>query len=557
MRWQFTVTTLGLAACLFTVGCKKTNTSNHISTAKNGVASGKATQSTKPSTAATPELRCYEDLCHQELSVPEMMIKAATPSAEQQKYYQTHLAPLVNKVIAGRTSEIEAQLATFKAHESEYAKAPLNDTQKRIIKTVYLLLSPDVKEDVRKQVNEKVNSTLFSQAYALSLIKGPEGYFSKLYPDKSLLEAARSEAQYLMDAQKKINTEVKGKIVDVENAVIRRLLGGESVETSALQKMVVNSYGARLLETLAFSENDITGLIPLSDDDIRDLYRTSQVEGKLKSKIILLPQLQSMCAAEMFQAMNLYPQKSEIENFKQLGENVRGKVLETLSPQDPAYAVVQKAKIYPATDLDTAVKEWSALLNDESEEAQRNTAQASNMDSSASLTLAVILGLTQQNKIENCLDLVDLKISDATNTLDTGIRASWISIRQPSYGAGILAHEFGHLVSRYSNQFASRKQCLKDNQNSEVYTEEDFADHLAGQVLLRMENELQGKKVNYGCLLTSNEALKSLLNADKNDVHSSGLYRAVQLNLLMKKALPESCQTLAEQTAPQALKTCE
>ncbi len=556
MRWKFTITTLSLAVCFFAVGCKKT-TSSHISKAKNGPTSSSDPKTMKLSTANTQELRCYEDLCQQEVSLPEIKVKAAKPTDEQLKYYQTYLAPLVDKVIAARIARNEAMLANLNKHESEFSDLQLNDFQKRLIKAVYLLVSPDVDINLRITAGYKIRSTLFAQAYALHLIKGPEVYFSKLYPGKNLLEAARSEVQYLIDLQNRINSEVKGKVIDMENALSRKLLKGEPVEISALQNLVVKSYGARQLEILALSDNEVTRMIPLNDQSIRDLYNKSQIQEKLKKQMTLLPNLQTMCAVEMTQAMNLYPQKTEIENFKKLSEDVRARVLETLSQQDPAYAVVQKAKVYPPLDLDTSSKEWSTLLQGEIDDAQRSQEQAATMDSSTSLTIAVTLGLTLTDKIENCLDLVDLSVSDATNTLDTGIRASWLSIRQPSYGAGILAHEFAHLVSKYSNQFATRKQCLKDNQNSTVYVEEDFADHLAGQVLLQMQNSLKTKQVNYGCLFASGNAEKTLVNTDKSGVHSSELYRAVQLNLLLKKALPESCKTLAEGTAPQALKTCE
>ncbi|MFT6067697.1 MAG: hypothetical protein ACJAT2_001876 [Bacteriovoracaceae bacterium] len=152
-----------------------------------------------------------------------------------------------------------------------------------------------------------------------------------------------------------------------------------------------------------------------------------------------------------------------------------------------------------------------------------------------------------------------------------GIKVGPIAVKDFSNkGKQILAHELGHHVGHFMEKnrlshrttvkFKRTRECLAASHTEEVggevkmklstnrskkvrwkenkYSEEDFADWIASKA----------SDSNMACLFLKGEVLDIpnkdyFKNADKEDTHSSAVYRLLNIELNKKGKLPASCQT--------------
>lgn len=160
---------------------------------------------------------------------------------------------------------------------------------------------------------------------------------------------------------------------------------------------------------------------------------------------------------------------------------------------------------------------------------------------------------------------------------DLIIRLGWQSASFHQIGAGIMAHEIGHIVSSTANILESSdqdywktRQCSTDihqkllenhqgEHKAQQYQEEDWADAFA-VTTLKILNKTWPYVQNYACALTGIQDGKyvnnGLINASATDTHSTGLYRAVQVHTGLGKTLPESCTAYLGDQARVTSKTC-
>ncbi len=148
-------------------------------------------------------------------------------------------------------------------------------------------------------------------------------------------------------------------------------------------------------------------------------------------------------------------------------------------------------------------------------------------------------------------------------TFSNEIVVSWQSVVWPQYGAGIVAHELGHVLWQSVNGVSGLKetqQCT-DNQHQIFYDEtrspigtnsmEDWADIFSISVQKDLR-ESWPYTANFGCLLIYVDIEKQDfkenaldLTAESKELHSSDMYRLIQQQVGMS-SLPPSCLKLNE-----------
>lgn len=153
-------------------------------------------------------------------------------------------------------------------------------------------------------------------------------------------------------------------------------------------------------------------------------------------------------------------------------------------------------------------------------------------------------------------------VTDATLTSLGRILVSWFSVNFPRDGVGIIAHEFGHVVSKTlrsggpgliitpgAHRFADSLNCVARRnpfyqttggplmpwQNS-VWSEEDWADYFSAQILLELQKQSdlswRNSPRNYGCAMVVDTGTlygRNSIIPTPQDPHSSGFLRLLML----------------------------
>jgi hypothetical protein len=191
--------------------------------------------------------------------------------------------------------------------------------------------------------------------------------------------------------------------------------------------------------------------------------------------------------------------------------------------------------------------------------------------------------LTLSNRDKSMADVCDnrdpdLLIDHSISSMGF-ITLSWPTLADPVSGYGIIAHEFGHIVSAalkdlkiangnadptsYSNIY----DCVQKRQsgkNSLSTQEEDFADRFAAHVLKDSEANASGP-ANFGCLILKQGSvtrygksggLSMRWPSEYEYPHSPDLYRLLQIEIDRGRALPVTCQGIVGQSYPAMTNQC-
>lgn len=561
MRWSKSLLTMSLVAgCVNLAACKK-QTDNPVRTAKAAKAAAPMSAIDKAERAKmTPERLCYVDLCPSqpgELSHKALLTTSSTPSDAQKAYFQEHLEGRLNEVIKAKIQLHNTVLNQLESKSAEFATAELNETQLRLIKVIYILRGQNISEKERNDIFAKISTFDFAKAEARSQLQGPQSYFLTLHSDKTVMDAARAEIAHILALQESLNTAIGFKFVDLDHGVISRLKAGGAADATELKSLVQSSFSARLVEKLTLKDTGIADALPLSMDTIRNNLATSNFKARLNKRIQDAPNLISSCETRIYQGLNLYPENKDVTAFQQSVEMVREQVLKNLNSQDPAFEIVKKIAVYMPETINELSQSWAQTLTDQARTDQLQSEKLADMNASSVLMLGALLSQTFGETDMLCEDLVNLSISDFASPGLSGIKASWMSVKFPTYGISILAHEFAHHVFAHSKQFESTKDCLTDKQGTTQFLNEDFSDVLAAKVVAQLQNSLPKKQSNYGCLFASEEKNPVLKIEEANAVHSSGLYRALQIAQTRKEIIPDTCKKLVAAQNSKALNTCE
>ncbi|MGZ3774829.1 MAG: hypothetical protein ACXVCY_12145 [Pseudobdellovibrionaceae bacterium] len=513
----------------------------------------------KKASADASANRCFENLCvdKKELFYSTIMEKAAVSTEDQKTYYTKYIATPTLAAIKESKTTLETFSDLLKEKEPEFENIQLSETQMRLIKAILLATSSKyISKTTQEKYAELSKSYDFIKASSLVALKGPQYYFLSLYPETPLTKALQAEADKIVKTQEKINQTVKARILNFEVRLLSKMKNGEGINTEDLKDMAQTSVVLRLIEALTIKDTSLTDSIELNHKQVLKIYNDGNLRNNILSELEKHGTFAEDCEKNYYRAINLAPQADEIKNFQELDKKVRPEVLSLLNENDPAYKKIQKAVLYMPDNSKKITSRWLARLKIETLDTLRDRQLITKIDLAGFFTFATLYSQTFSKEKNLCDKLADLNISDFAHTINGGIKVSWFSVKYPAYGVTILAHEFGHIISKFSNAFSKQKKCLAEKQGSPKYSEEDFADFIGGKVSLQLQNIIPNQG-NFGCVASLSGQKNSLVNSSTDDVHSSNLYRALQISLLRKESIPESCQELTKTQAPNALNLCD
>ena len=183
--------------------------------------------------------------------------------------------------------------------------------------------------------------------------------------------------------------------------------------------------------------------------------------------------------------------------------------------------------------------------------------------------------------LASCKQYGPSQLTDHAITAYGRIGVSWQTVRFPKHGIGIVAHEFGHVISsalkdkKNGNEppvsYQSLKHCttIRHGSDTEIDTsEEDFADWVSARAMHYARAQSVAFE-NVGCILAGNNAERwgtrtglslrysSEFNKFYRDPHSPNFYRLLQVQLNSGAAMPKECSEVIDLHMPSAKVRCE
>lgn len=198
------------------------------------------------------------------------------------------------------------------------------------------------------------------------------------------------------------------------------------------------------------------------------------------------------------------------------------------------------------------------------------------------VVLSLITGVTKEESlfgdiIEGCKDLEPQGPIDASYASLDMITMSWQSTMFPEFGAGIMAHELGHAISRAVGESSPGNETYKNtrtcvisrhrdllseehkNESVDRFQEEDWADEFGTTVLIELKKTWPFVK-NSGCLYLTMKDKKYtgliLQDVANTDTHSSSFLRTLVAQDKLGQ-LPASClKALTPQETQSIQRSC-
>ncbi len=505
--------------------------------------------------------QCYNEICKTK-TTPELqaLLKSReTPSPEIQNYYTTKLLPLLTQKSQNAQKLAQTRLTRLEAAEKNFQNISLNPAQDKTVKTVILLLKPEMLTDnVTKEAKTALQETDFQKAKNIYTVKKGPSYLQALHKDKTVELAAQAEAAYINATQATLNQVLNGSLLNVDGGSLKKATRQESLSNEDIEAISEAGYGIRLFDFFISGKGSgIFDKVQLKSEDILKLYQNSTVKQTLHKRIGSQTAVITSCEKSYYQTLNLYPQPSQLKSFQDKIEILRKEAVSLVGPQDPAHDKILSATFtYPKTPGDIT-KSWGTSLQEDMEYEPNETARIEKYDDATMFTLAVISSALPQDNNYLCGNLIDLDVSDKTLSTDASVKVSWLSVRYPQIGLAIVAHELGHIVDQFSTSFGNLQICLKDKHTSSIYAGEDFADWFSTKTMLELSKNEHIQTENFGCFFAASNETLSLKNSDAKDPHSSDLYRALQIHLQLGNKLPASCEALAKQEDAKATDQCQ
>lgn len=343
-------------------------------------------------------------------------------------------------------------------------------------------------------------------------------------------------------------------------------------------------------------EPELQKLTPADVAQVLNIFRWDQKSGTLHNSLKafqmsdkLVQNLTQKCNEVIVQSIAVAPSEFRLNRAIQLlgGVKVAAKLAakEYLKDEALTKAVSSIDKIkfqIPKSpenlkqniveSLDSINTQWERSLemmaSDDSKE--RKALAIASLTSSLSNPDSAILG----DIAEPCNAFQPVLFEDHA-TSDHSVVLGWQSATFHQIGAGIIAHEIGHIVSSTvdilrtkDNDYWKVRECSKDQhavllkeqsstKNPAQYQEEDWADSFA-VTTLNILNKTWPYATNFGCALTSISPESKFVNNSVTDFlakgrHSTGMYRALQIHVGLGKQLPQSCKAALGETGFQTM----
>ncbi|WP_413584863.1 hypothetical protein [Bdellovibrio sp. HCB274] len=513
------------------------------------------------------EYACTMDLCSDEFkkfpSVKKTVEKAATPTAEQKNYYDTYIVPVLTKNTLLTQKKARAGLDLLNEKERAFPTQELTEQQLFVIHTMYIIKNSAKFPAFDLYWNSILPKEPFYKATMTFRQMGNWTYFTEMHPKVELQQATKDELKFIQAVLEKLNSIIQGA-EKIDPLIAAKIGNGELITTEEAKSLSSMGFAIRMMDHFLFGggRHIITQLMEQHTLSKTELYKIYEDSG-IKTTMALQANAMTAttCEAQYYQSINLYPQPQELERFKQLAETTRQAAIESLGPmQTEAAKYLSQAKFnYPLSAAENS-KAWLRALEMKNKTHQDEIDGLKDLDIQSLYAMFLVRSIfnsPDSAKPDQCPQIPDADISDKTNTSTGHVLVSWYSIRHPEMGAGILAHELGHGVQAHSvpSSIQSTNQCLARKQSSEQYISEDFADVFAAKVMMNLKNNHKVQTANYACGLM--DSLQSLRNLNTKSVHSSDLYRALQLKVESKEKVPQSCEQLAQSNQASITHSCQ
>ncbi|UYL09675.1 hypothetical protein B9G69_003690 [Bdellovibrio sp. SKB1291214] len=508
------------------------------------------------------EFDCAKDLCQPIFDKYPSIIKAVEaakkPTADQKAYFDQYIQPALIEYNTVSKEQSRQWLKAIQNQEAQFKNTELSEDQIRIIQTISSMQKIKDTPELLNYWQKRLVQVPFYRANLIFQQMGKWTYLQEMYPTLSMEEAARSELKIVNQLLKRFAEVIRGAD-PVDPMISSKIEAGQTLDIEEVEAFTSYAGSIRLLDHFLFGEGAsiITKLMkkqPLTSAQLYAIYDKGTIKKDLEKK--LQTDLKNNCSEKYFQSINLYPQQAQLEKYKTLAEQTRETALAQLNPQDPAYEKVKQIKIlYPPTASANSTA-WLRSLKSEIGRMKADTANLSQIDIQSLYSVVLlrsISGSTADQK-DLCPRIPDSEISDKNMVAFGYVMVSWYSTRYPEVGASILAHEMGHTVFEYSNAIDSAKACLIGKQTSETFANEDFADLFSAKVGSELSRKYQIGPANVGCNLM--EHLSLLQQTDKDDNHSTTLFRALQFATATGQTIPQSCQDLVSRDNANVLKSC-
>jgi hypothetical protein len=580
MRWSKLILSFGILSAAGLMGCRQEG-STKSGPVNQGTSQYQQTQHSEQTTMqnrsttgpraddgtkvaiATPT-QCYADLCqsNHELSLLELMSKAEKGTAEQRKYYEKHINPLVIESMKRRATSERAVVSMLQRYKGEFENLKLNDVQRRLVTAMYYLMKPALLDvPARARIDKIIAGLPYSKAIYASRMKGASGYFEAMNPGMGVQKSAQQEAQYIKSIQQKFNEVSELNIVSVQFPALTRALKGEELNREDLAAIGTKGAYLRKLESLLTGEaHEELDKLGYTEADFYQTYKNAKLEKRYNDIQDFKAVDSAKCESSFYQSINLAPQVEEVKKFDIVKDQVKKASLSLLNKSDAAYAVVEKTDFFLPYNSTESVGLWGAAFKEDIRSSTAEVQRVTQYGVREAYVMAVTNALVNNSDTLLCDGMYDPGLIDSITPEDGVSRLSWMTVRYPQYGISVLAHEIGHVVYKHSKDFSAQIACIKEQNGSDKYTAEDFADLLAIKTeksLADLGVDLNGKKANVGCLFASLRVGEGLTNTTPEDNHSSHLFRALKFALYRKQDLPVSCKALARTEKSNVLTSCD
>lgn len=513
-------------------------------------------------TGTTSADLCYNDICSTGtyLSMDAILKAAETAAPATQTYYSKSVLPLLQQKATNYQALAKARLDRLNDEEKNFPSVTLNPAQEKTLKTVLLLSkNSSIPQDVSDAAKAALAPLDFEKALQIFVARKGTSYFQTLFKDTDLNTAVQNEAQNIKTIQDQLNKALGGSLINIDNDSLKQALNKKALTTLDIETISQTSFAIRYLNYFVNGDGAaIIEKIDLKSIDLMKIYQSSTIKTDLQTNSQSQDTNVKTCQTRFYQTNYVYPSADDIAKFKVLAEKVRKSAAGLLPAGDPAIDKVMNAQIqYPKSAPDMA-NDWVLALHDDLNYEPQEIARMKTYDTSAMYVLAMVTALMPDKSNPLCGNLIDLEVSDKTLPTDDFISLSWISVRNPKLGAPILAHEFGHIVDTYSKAFADARVCVRDKQGTDQYAGEDFADWFSTKVSMDLKTTQKVDSDNIGCFFAASDSSISLVNSSTTDVHSSDLYRALQIATAKGQASTNCNQLVQEQSkGTNILATCK
>jgi hypothetical protein len=390
-------------------------------------------------------------------------------------------------------------------------------------------------------------SDIFSKPYEIAL--------QSISPGKTLKEAQIEKAQLVGISQIVLYNQVPAlAALKTKDLVVEKALTGVTLsyseQISFLKKVkqaILQSYILDSKVQTAFAK------VPFNSEKFLTEFELAYSEGPI-GKAMAKPQTLKtilkegveLCSSKLAYSYAALPTQAQIEEFKNIVAKIQTTAQSMMEEKTKASLPQPfKAEVLYPEARENLIATWTGGLQTAIANRDAMVRNYKTLDISDKSVLDALLifaaSRSADEKVfgdvfEFCDEAYAPKLNDSALYGSHMINISWPTVTHPEQGAGIVAHEFGHIVSHDlpENLLKPEKSCLQNQQGTELYVEEDFADLFASTLMKRLNYKIANVQTqNFACGLNSREGngwkTGSVKNEEAADPHSSGLYRLLAI----------------------------